>query len=875
VRRGLFQRRRLHRLQRQHWRRRLFLLGLLQRVLRAELSVRSLLVVGLACGIGCARADVDDDDAGVATRLEVVGGDAPALIVARGGLEVGRTSSDPRCPLFSVALRLPTDNGKWIDVTDAVPRADVETLSATRAFVVTSDDGDSAEFVLTDRSGIDRGRARLTASDGAEDSVDVDVAFDFDPRDVAYVAACFALSPGEHVVGGGERFAGPDLRGAITPLVFSAPAETASGTNEAHAPVPFFATTRGLSVLVETERVGAFDVDSSVPGALQLRFHGNTLPLRIRAAAVDDEGPARELITDNVRANARRIGLGKAPPQWALAPMQWRNDLEVSVGDDGALTSTGVDMLNDDVAALTSRGLPFSSVWIDAPWQTGYNTFVVNDVQLPGFDDVMADLDDHGLHALVWATEHVNTSDDQDQMVGMPAFASRALFEEFRDAGFLVVTETGEPFTFPWGRGLGAFVDFTNVDACARWQDNMRPLLERGVRGFKLDYGESMRPDLLGLLENTVPQFSDGTTTAVQHTRYARLYHQCYAGALTQVHGDDWFIITRTGGLFDQRNGVAIWPGDVDSDFSRFGDRIDGENAVGGLPSAIGAYLSLAMSGYPLYGSDIGGYRGGRVTPEAFARWSEFGALSTVMQVGGGSNHAPWDPFLDDVGAAEFAAAARLHMDLWPMFERWIARASIGGDGQPVVVPLGVAAFEDPASWADRDAFVLGNVLAAYPVVVDGARARVVRLLPGGWIDLRSGQRFKGPLTTTVAAPLGSMPLFLRAGAVLVLDQESQTLLPSSVRIGPSSSRTIVTSGGPPGHAEAGGLVVGQLTEAFVTALLISGQASSLRLELWGSFGDDVRVDGAEILELISTEEKTVIQLGEIDDVLVGLANPG
>ena len=833
----------------------------------------ALVVVGGALA-ACASPDVDVNTPVTATLLTVRGGDAPALILARGGLEVGRTSSDPRCPPLSVALRLPGDNGKWIDVTDPVPRADVETLSATRAFVVKGDEETRAELVLTDHSGVERGRARLSARPGPQDSVDVDVAFDFDPRDVAYVAACFALSPGEHVVGGGERFAGPDLRGAITPLVFSAPGDTASGTNEAHAPVPFFATTRGLSVLVETERVGAFDVDSSVPGAVQLRFLGNTLPLRLRAAAVDDQGPAPELVTDNVRANARRLGLPKAPPRWALAPMQWRNDLEVEVAADGSLTSTGTDMLRGDVDAMSARGLPFSTVWIDAPWQTGYNTFVVNETQLPEFDDVMAELDDHGLHALVWATEHVNTSDDQDQMVGMPPFSSRTLFQQFKDAGFLVATEPGDPFTFPWGRGVGAFVDFTNPAACAAWQDNMRPVLERGVRGFKLDYGESMRPDLLGLLENTVPVFHDGTTTAVQHTRYARLYHECYAGALQQVHGDDWFIITRTGGLHDQKNGVAIWPGDVDSDFSRFGDVTDGERAVGGLPSAIGAYLSLAMSGYPLYGSDIGGYRGDRVTPEAFARWAEFGALSTIFQVGGGSNHAPWDPFLQDVVDVEFAAAARLHMDLWPMFEAWIARASAGGDGQPVVVPLGVAAYEDAQSWADRDAFVLGNVLAAYPVVVDGARSRVVRLPPGTWIDQRSGERLQGPLTTTTTAPLGSMPLFLRAGAVLVLDRESQTLLPSTQRPGPSSARTLRVAPGPDSVVEAGGLIVGQLTFEPFTTVVAKGRASALTLEVWGTFGTVV-VDGAALLELGTTDGLTTVRLGaldEADDVVVTLS---
>ena len=82
---------------------------------------------------------------------------------------------------------------------------------------------------------------------------------------------------------------------------------------------------------------------------------------------------------------------------------------------------------------------------------------------------------------------------------------------------------------------------------------------------------------------------------------------------------------------------MAIWPGDLDADFSRLGDDVDGsgERQVGGIKSGIGGALSLAMSGYPLYGHDVGGYRGDRVTPEAFARFAEAGALQTIMQVGG------------------------------------------------------------------------------------------------------------------------------------------------------------------------------------------------------------------------------------------------
>ena len=117
---------------------------------------------------------------------------------------------------------------------------------------------------------------------------------------------------------------------------------------------------------------------------------------------------------------------------------------------------------------------------------------------------------------------------------------------------------------------------------------------------------------------------------------------------LKEEHPNDWFVITRTGGMHDQRNGTTLWPGDLNNDFSVGGTLNDeGEARVGGLPAAISGGLSAALSGYPLYGSDIGGYRGGTPNTEVLLRWAQFGAVSTVMQLGGGgtgdATHHPWD----------------------------------------------------------------------------------------------------------------------------------------------------------------------------------------------------------------------------------------
>lgn len=664
----------------------------------------------------------------------------------------GQTASAaPSCAPLALALRADDDVDAWHRPT--APTGDELWLRSTDARVV-GEAPLTLDLTLRGDAELER-HATVVVQAGAESFVDVEVQFDEDELNVAYVATCFALEPDEHAVGGGERFDGPDLRGKVVPLAFEAPGPYASTTNESHAPVPWYTSSKGLGVLVETERVGAFDVGVSAPEALIARFHGTTLPLRLRAGA----------IVDNVAAHNRRMGLPPPPPRWALAPMQWRNDLEVALDESGAVLSSGTDMLLGDVEQMRTRALPFSTVWIDAPWETGYNTFVINEAQLPAIDDALAAIAAQGFRVLAWATEHLNSSDDSGQAYGMPPYASRALFDEFAANGHLVVDEDGDPFQFPWGRGGGGFVDFSNPAACAAYQAQMRPLLLRGVRGFKLDYGETMRADFLGRLANLVPHFSDGSTTAVQHTRYARLYHECFLGALREVHPDDHFVITRTGGIHDQENGVAIWPGDLDSGFERAGEPVGDELAVGGLPAAVAGFLSLQMSGYPLYGSDVGGYRGGTPTPEAFARWAQAGALSTVMQVGGGGNQAAWDEELVE-GIDSFAAATRLHMDLWPQWQSWLQRAS--SDGTPVAVPVGAVADVDEA-WADGATYVLGGALLAAPVIDDGARVRSLYVPAGRWRSWWDDSLVEGPALVEVAAPLERVPLFVDEAAIVVL----------------------------------------------------------------------------------------------------------
>lgn len=634
-------------------------------------------------------------------------------------------------------------------------------------------------------------KAILHITIGKEGFIEANVSWPFADNDekaeraLALGGSCWHVNDDTHALGGGERFGKADLRGVVTPLYFAAPGPFASDTNESHAPVPFLATTDGWSILVETERVGAFDFAASKTNALQMRFQGKQLPLRIRADA----------IAANISAHARFMGLPPSPPVWAMAPMQWRNEHDVTV-QDGVVISTGADRMLNDAEELRARKIPTTALWFDAPWQTGYNTFVFNEVQFPNVDNLILRLRERGFVHMAWATEYVNKSDDQDQMFGMPPFASLDMFNTFSNSGFLVKNADGTPFVFPWARGQGAFLDFSNPEAQKAHHEILDKALQRGIQGFKLDFCETMRADLLGAAHNDLPHFADGATTREHHTRYARLYHETFLQELRKVYptnddlNDGNFIITRTGGIYDQKNGVAIWPGDLDNDFSENGViDAEGSPAVGGLPAAIAGHLSLASSGYPLYGSDIGGYRGGTPNTEVLLRWAQFGAMSTIMQLGGGgtgdATHNPWeDRYQDDANELGIDASklyqryARLHMDLWPFWKAIIDAASESGDGTPVLLPVGAVAAlgTDTQAWQDQYTYIVGDTFLVAPIVtsLDGQKsiARTIRLPEGEWVDFWTGERYgdaANPTSIVKDAPIDILPLFQKAGKPVVM----------------------------------------------------------------------------------------------------------
>ena len=68
---------------------------------------------------------------------------------------------------------------------------------------------------------------------------------------------------------------------------------------------------------------------------------------------------------------------------------------------------------------------------------------------------------------------------------------------------------------------------------------------------------------------------------------------------------------------------------------------------------------------------------------------------------------------------------------------------------------------------ATADAYLFGPSLLVAPIFEAGATERKIYLPEGGWYDFWTGRRVEGGRTTTAAAKLETMPLFVRAGSLL------------------------------------------------------------------------------------------------------------
>jgi alpha-glucosidase (family GH31 glycosyl hydrolase) len=240
------------------------------------------------------------------------------------------------------------------------------------------------------------------------------------------------------------------------------------------------------------------------------------------------------------------------------------------------------------------------------------------------------------------------------------------------------------------------------------------------------------------------------------------------------------FALHRNGYAGLQRYGW-LWSGDTFSTWKA-------------LQAQIMEGINIGLSGIPYWGTDTGGFvPTPEYSPELFARWFQFSAFCPSFRSHGRSwkLHLPWGWNLGVPGPKEvegewvdaWPPEADLHRpDIEEICRKYLelryrllpyiysTAAQSHQTGIPMIRALWLAYPQDETAALVDDAYLWGENFLIAPVYEKGANERAVYLPHGDWWNFWSSERVEGGRKITVTAPLDTLPIFVKAGAVVPID---------------------------------------------------------------------------------------------------------
>lgn len=507
------------------------------------------------------------------------------------------------------------------------------------------------------------------------------------------------------------------------------------GQNNTDVAIPLLVSSKGYAIFWNT---ASFDyVDNRFP-----------LELNLESMAAPDidyyvlYGPQMDSIIHQYRSMTGHVPLF---PEWAYGFFQSKDRYK-----------TQAEILSV-AEGYRSRHIPLDGIVQDWFWWKpgGKGDPVFNS----GYTDVPAELNtlhDEHVHAMISAWAMMDTSAEN--------------YKTMAEKGFEI------PGTHVYDATNSAARDFF-------WNDFVGKLFAQGWDAFWLDSSEP---------EEAWPHIGDAILRyKMLHIGSGLEFTNIYPFEHTRGVAQHWqeatkqkrvFILTRSAFAGQQRIGATVWSGDVYSSWWA-------------LRRQVPAGLNFALSGYPYWTTDIGGYHplspGQDDTPEyqeLYARWFEYGAFCPIFRTHGHRDHNEMWTFPQVFPA--LLAVDRLRYRLLPYV--YSLAWKVTSDDYTIQRPLLMDFRQDPATWNIGDEFLFGPDLLVSPVLEEHATSRAVYLPSGAnWYDFWTGERTTGGKSITVPAPLDRVPLDVRAGSILplgpVIEYSGQATDPIELRVYPGA----------------------------------------------------------------------------------------
>ncbi len=498
---------------------------------------------------------------------------------------------------------------------------------------------------------------------------------------------------------------------------------------ESHAPVPFYCSSRGYGVFVDTARFASFYTGNAIAKpAIGAKKAAGTMLVEIPAAKrVDVYIFAGPTMVDAVRRYNLFAGGGCVPPWWGLG-VQYRGDGEFGAEDSLSLA-----------ARMRASHLPCDVWGVEPGWQTkSYScSFVWNTNRFPDPDEFIKKMHDMGFRLNFW--EHAFTH------------PSSPMYRELQpwSGNYLV-----------WG---GLVPDFATRSGREIFlEQNRKVLFSKGVDAVKLDECD-YQPDS-GTPWSFPPGsvFPSGLDGEQMHSLFGVLYQQTMLNPYTKKGMRTWGLV---------RNSQALA---AELPYGVYSDSYDHRCYVRGL-------LNEGFSGL-LWVPEVRD----AASIEDLYRRIETAVFSadTVINCWYMKN-PPWEQIdKDKSNAGEFmpnrdevTAAVRrlleLRMSLVPYL--YSAFNEYRLSGTPPIRALVLDWPEDPKVREIDDQYMFGPSLMVAPMFA-GDKSRSVYLPKGDWYDFWTHAKYAGNQTITATNGWEQIPLYVKGGSLLPLARPVESI---------------------------------------------------------------------------------------------------
>ena len=528
---------------------------------------------------------------------------------------------------------------------------------------------------------------------------------------------------------GGPQY---DRRGSLDTMV-SGQGGYRLATHGARVPVPWLIGTGGGWALFVHAPVGGFDLTAR-RGRFLPGHDGGETDLFVVAA----RDPAQVM-----RAYARITGLAEMPPLWSFGYQQSHRTLGAPEEIVGEARRFRAAKLPCDAMIYLGTG------FCPDGWNTDNGEFAWNPRVFPEPARAIAGLHDEGFKVVL----HV-------------------VVEGHRMTGHVTDPCTAPPL--PSGRTPDGKWPPDRQVACY-WPFH-KPLADLGIDGWWPDQGDGF--DAPSRLARNRMYF-EGQQLWRPNRRVYALHRNGFAGM--------------------QRFASFLWSGDVESRW---------ETLANHVPIAI----NTGLSGIPYWGTDIGGFIPTQeYSGELYARWFQFAAFTPLFRSHGRDwrMHTPfgwtdgirgvvetprWQPDPASLKDARIEPICRRYLELRYRLTPYLYSAAHEActTGMPIIRALWLHHPDDPAAAGRGDTYLYGRDMLVAPVVEKGAQGRRLYLPHGRWYDFWTGEAIEGGREIARPVDLETLPLYVRAGAILPLDPVRQHLAeksdaPNELRVHPGA----------------------------------------------------------------------------------------